>query len=98
MKKNNNTNSEKKQLNETSESNNKILSNKELNLLNPSKRKTISDTIQKEKEKNKDIKEINNLLFSMNLNELKRNKLQNNKKDKESVNLTPSKNKKTERK
>ena len=96
MKKNNNINSEKKQLNEILELNNKILSNKELNLLNPSKRKTISDTIQKEKEKNKDIKEINNLLFSMNLNELKRNKLQNNKKDKESANLTPSKNKKTE--
>ena len=99
MKKNININTDKKPVNEILELNNKILSTKELNLFNPNKKKVISSEIKpdKDKDKNKDIKELNNLLFSMNLNELKKNKMRNSKVGKTSAfNLTPPKNKKSE--
>ena len=90
VKKNNNTNSEKKQLMELLELNNRISSNKELNFFNPTKKKVVSLEVKPDVQK-----EFNTLLFSMNLNELKKNKLRYGKKDKQTgeLNLTPPKNK-----
>ena len=102
MKKNNNTNTEKKLVNnEIADIHKKIVSTKELHLFNPANNKALSSNLnksEKEKEKNKDNKNMDFLAFSMNLNELKKEKLRSFKKEKHDgpVNLTPPKNKKPE--
>ena len=98
MKKNNhNVNTEKKQNNnELFDIHKKIVSTKELNLFHPSNKKTLfSDVTKSDKEKNKDNKNTDFLAFSMNLNELKKEKLRSFRKEKND-NLTPPKNKKPE--
>ena len=98
MKKNNhNVNTEKKQNNnELFDIHKKIVSTKELNLFNPSNKKALfSDVTKSDKEKNKDNKNTDFLAFSMNLNELKKEKLRSFRKEKND-NLTPPKNKKPE--
>ena len=108
MKKNNNLNYEKKQsynnikdFNEILEPHKKILSNKELSSTNSgNKNVKLSDNLksdkEKEKEKTKDNKNMDFLAFSMNLSEIKREKLRYSKKEKQvgAFNLTPPKNKK----
>ena len=108
MKKNNNLNYEKKQsynnikdFNEILEPHKKILSNKELSSTNSgNKNVKLSDILksdkEKEKEKTKDNKNMDFLAFSMNLSEIKREKLRYSKKEKQvgAFNLTPPKNKK----
>ena len=102
MKKNNVTNTEKKPVNnEIADIHKKIVSTKELHLFNPANNKALSSNInksEKEKEKIKDNKNMDFLAFSMNLNELKKEKLRSFKKEKHDgpVNLTPPKNKKPE--
>ena len=98
MKKNNhNVNTEKKQNNnELFDIHKKIVSTKELYLFNPSNKKALfSDVTKSDKEKNKDNKNTDFLAFSMNLNELKKEKLRSFRKEKND-NLTPPKNKKPE--
>ena len=100
MKKNQNVNTEKKQNNnELFDIHKKIVSTKEINLFNPTNKKALfSDITKSDKEKNKDNKNMDFLAFSMNVNELKKEKLRSSRKEKNEgpVNLTPPKNKKPE--
>ena len=104
-KKNNNMNNDKKQnniannkdYNEILDLHTKISSNRELSSLIPANKKIISsDLLKSDKEKSKDNKNMNFLLFSMNLSEVKKEKSRLSKKEKQvgAFNLTPPKNKK----